>query len=225
MNSPINQVDKTGEDPIYAKSFWGRIESIGNDGRNNNVSYLVRGDIRRSVLKSTKKGVDYSAPLTEGRNVIIIPRGEQMKAIMKSVSDTEETGRENGGHFLKNNTNVYRWDAGSPPNSIRDKEGSITGAKATLKSFTINGIDVRPQDASTISLWWHVHPNISVDGIQLGYSTPSDADFRIQKSLESKNYNGNTFVIGTRDKKVNFYNGSKSIMIIRYSDFVKMGGQ
>lgn len=36
-----------------------------------------------------------------------------------------------------------------------------------------------PADASNVEFWWHTHPKTEVGGVQLGSSTPSQADFFI----------------------------------------------
>lgn len=226
VGNPINRIDPTGEDPIFAKNFWGRVKQIGDDGNDNNVSYLVIGRMRKYVISSTKAGGYYSGPMVESSHVMVIPGSDIMNEIDKSVTDTKASGLENGGHVLKGENKVIRWDEGTPAREIKNKVGEVTGAKASMKSFTVNRESVRPKDASTISLWWHVHPDTVVGGMNLGSATPSKADKGVQRSLEEEKngYTGNSFVIGARDKRVTFFNWKKALTSIKYEDFLRMGG-
>lgn len=62
-----------------------------------------------------------------------------------------------------------------------------------------------PKDVSNVEMWWHTHPNTSVDGISLGDSTPSAADFRGQAKMSKRGIKGNSFVIGVKSNTVTFF--------------------
>ena len=69
---------------------------------------------------------------------------------------------------------------------------------------TMGDMSETSKDASNIEFWWHTHPNITINGISLGSSNPSEADYNGQKAMVSRGYKGNSFVIGTRTNTVTF---------------------
>lgn len=91
--------------------------------------------------------------------------------------------------------------------------------------FVVNGINTMPHDASNIQLWWHTHPNVTINGVSLGSSNPSEADYNGQRTMLNRGYNGNSFVIGVRDRRVTFFNGKKRLSTIRWKAFIRMGEQ
>ncbi len=222
--TPINLTDPDGRGPIYAKTIWGGVKKIGDDGNRNTCSYLVRGSIAREVKRASKVGSFYTGDLSENSNVMHIPTGQLLEGVKQSYEDTKESNRENGGHYNKGDTVVTRWDEGPAATSFVDKDGNKV-VKATLKMFMINGINSMPSDASNVKMWWHTHPNTTVGGISLGSSTPSDADYKGQGTLLNRGYKGNTFVIGVRSGTVSFYNESRVLITIKWNDFIKMGDQ
>lgn len=108
---------------------------------------------------------------------------------------------------------------------MKDAEGNVTGAKASVKPFMIGGVQSIPTDASNLEFYWHVHPNTTVGGVSMGYSTPSEKDKSFQGTMEGRGFKGNTFVIGARSQTVTFYNSNSPLITIKYSDFKKMGGK
>ena len=87
-----------------------------------------------------------------------------------------------------------------------------------------NGVGVQA-DASNVKMWWHMHPNTTVNGVTLGDSFPSKADLNGQKRMVEKGYKGNSFVVGTRTGTVTFFNEKRSLITIDWDDFLRMGGQ
>jgi hypothetical protein len=57
----------------------------------------------------------------------------------------------------------------------------------------------------------------------MGKSDPSLSDKNYDKYLRRRKYTGTTFVIGVRTKTVTFYRRGRSIMTIKYSDFLRIG--
>ncbi|MFL9836662.1 RHS repeat-associated core domain-containing protein [Flavobacterium sp. ST-75] len=223
-NNPIIYTDPDGRDPIYGKNFWGRTKLIGDDGKNDGQSYLVRGVIKRDVKKATKAGENYKGSLAESDNVFKIPTGGVMDDVISSVNDTKTSQKEHGGHANIGDSNATRWDEGPAAIGFTDKDGNL-GAKATLTMFKIGGKNKMPSDASNVEYWWHTHPKTSVNGLLLGSSNPSPADFKGQTEMIKREFKGNTFVIGVRSGTVTFYNGKKPLITVKYSDFKTMGGK
>ena len=85
---PINLTDPDGRGPIYAKTIWGGVNKIGDDGNRNTCSYLVRGSIAREVKRSSKVGSFYIGDLSENSNVMHIPTGQLLEGVKQSYEDT-----------------------------------------------------------------------------------------------------------------------------------------
>ncbi len=222
--NPINYIDQNGMDPIYAKNFWGKIILIGDDGQNGSRSYLVNGSVAREVKRVTRNNDYYTGNLSESKKVIHIPTGERLEGIMQSYEDTKKSQKENGGHSNYGETSVTRWDEGPAAMSFTDKDGN-QGAKASLQMFIVNGKNIMPSNASNVEMWWHIHPKAKVNGISLGNSTPSEADFRGQRTMTNRGYKGNTFVIGVRSGTVTFFDKDSVLETVKWNDFLRMGGQ
>jgi len=225
LNNPIKYIDPDGMDPIYGKNFWGNTKLIGDDGKEAGNAYLVKGSVKREVKSSTKEGKDYSGSLSESKNVMKVPTGGVMDDVVSSVDATLTSQKENGGSSNTGDANATKWDEGSPANEVKDAEGNVVGAKASMNPFMIGGTQNIPTDASNVEFYWHTHPNTTVGGVSLGYSDPSDADKSFQGTMQSRGFKGNAFVIGTRSNTVTFYNKNKSLITIKYSDFKKIGGK
>ncbi len=224
VGNPLRFVDPDGRDPIYAKNFLGKVKLIGDDGKNSTGSYLVRGSVAREVKRATKAGKFYTGDLSENKKVMHIPTSQKLEEIKQSYEDTKISQKENGGHANIGDANVTRWDEGPAAISFTDKDGN-QGAKASLQMFVVNGKNTMPADASNVEMWWHTHPNTTVNGISLGNSTPSDADYRGQKTMTNRGYKGNTFVIGVRSGTVTFFNKDGVLTTVKWTDFLRMGGQ
>ncbi|WP_257667178.1 hypothetical protein [Parapedobacter tibetensis] len=82
-----------------------------------------------------------------------------------------------------------------------------------------------PVDASNVDFWWHTHPNTTINGVTLGGSDPSKADYTGQANMVNRGYKGNTFVIGVRNGTVTFFNAKGTLITVKYSDFKRMGGK
>ena len=194
---PVRLVDTDGRDPIYALSFFGRARRIGDDGKSNNESYLVRGRV---------------------------PTGRLLDGVRQSYEDTKQSKKENGGHSYYGDDVVTRWDEGDGSFSFINNDGDIV-VKAIMRPFVVNGKMVRPIDASQLSMWWHTHPDIYINGGCLGSSIPSPKDIEEQVRLRISGFKGNSFVIGTRTNYVTFYNENGVLITVKWEEFLKMGTQ
>ena len=58
-NNPIALIDPFGLDSIYAKNFWGNVNYIGNDGKDDGNVYLVKGGTKKGVKNASENGVDF----------------------------------------------------------------------------------------------------------------------------------------------------------------------
>ena len=221
---PLIILDPEGTDPIYYKNIWGKVKLIGDDGKNSTGSYLVRGSVARDVKRINKSGGFYSGNMSESDKVMHIPTYQRLEAVMQSYENTKESQRENGGHAIIGDTNVIHWDEGPAAISYTDNEGNQV-TKASLQMFVVNGINTMPVDASNVEMWWHTHPNTTIDGISLGSSNPSSADYRGQTIMAKRGYKGNTFVIGVRSGTVTFFNNDRTLETVKWKDFVRMGEQ
>ena len=220
--NPVNLVDPDGIDPIYAKSFWGSVKLIGDDGNNNEGSYLVKGRIARSVRKATKEGRFYTGDLSDSKDVMLIPTGQIQQDVQKTVSATinsgisPETRVENGGHALKGDKYARIWDEGSPMQTKSLLDGSIEH-KWSVKPFKINGKNGQIGGlVSDISFIWHIHPN---------GPTPSERDKMWIGELRRYGFTGNSFLIDVNNKLVTFFDEYGILISIKYDDFIQMGNQ
>lgn len=222
LNNPTNAIDFDGLDPIYAKNFWGRVKLIGDDGKNDGKSYLVRGNIIKEVELSTSNKQFYNGDLSEGPNVMHIPTGHILEDVISTVKATSTSGNttdtqvENGGHSLFGDERARIWDSGDPmiDNSGKD---CFVDKKWSIIPFKING---KPNqvggDVSSIEYVWHVH---SED------ANPSLGDKEALKNWKDYGYKGNPFVIGVKNRKVSFYDENGILESVDYIDFIRMGKQ
>ncbi|MCD0479252.1 RHS repeat-associated core domain-containing protein [Chryseobacterium sp. LC2016-29] len=230
VNNPIRFIDPDGRqvmDPIYGRisTFKNGLKLIGDDGKNKGRAYIAMGKIKRAVEATTKKGEIYKGILAEGNNVAIIPTGDRLGVVVQSFEDTKKSGRENGGFAMKGQS-VIRSDEG--PAARQKYENGKVVTEAWLQPFKVGGQDVRPDNLSNMEMVWHIHPDVTLHElsqlpIELGHSSPSDADFSFQKGLEEDGYTGNGFVIGTQSNSVTYYNGKSTITNINYDDWKNAG--
>ena len=140
-----------------------------------------------------------------------------MSDIKDTVNDTKNSRRENGGHAYIGDDKITRWDEGPDARQIQVGNKIIT--KATMTPFKVNGKVVKPNDASNPLLWFHVHPDVTINGISLGDSSPSQADKNYQGSMEDINYSFNSFVIGAGTNTVTYFNSKGSIITVNYAQW------
>lgn len=224
LNNPLKLIDPNGEDPIYAKVgflFWRRVIKIGDDGKNESMSYFVTGDVAREVKKATKAGEYYLGDLSESKNVMLIPTGQILEDVKYTVRETINSGRnpedrvENGGHALIGDQKARIWDPGT---SMQTKvlEEDVLEQKWSVTPFQIGGKHSPGGNANSIKYIWHVHP--------MG-SDPSAGDYETMDSWREHGFNGNAFLIDSNNSRVTFYNEKSVLTKIDYKDFIRMGSQ
>jgi RHS repeat-associated protein len=229
FNKPMRFTDPDGmapigtmDDPIYGKNFWGNLKLIGDDGKDAGRVYFVKGDTKRAVKRATKNGETYSGSLGVSDYVASVSANIK-DDVVNSVNETVASGRENGGHMMKGGDSATRWDEGPEAVPITTPDGK--GAKASIIPFKVDGKIDAPSDKGDVDTYWHVHPDTNVNGVQLGSSTPSGktdgtGDINFQKKMESNGFKGSPFVIGAGDNTVRFYNSEKTIITVKYSQFI-----
>lgn len=239
-NNPIVFVDPDGmqsislvDDPIHDRQ--GNL--IGDDGKTDGKAYVVQGKVEDRVRKATASGQFYTGDLELGTNGASIPTGEVFDSVVDSVNDTETSKVENGGHSLIGENKATRWDPGPgyKEEQIADRPGSDASFRVTasIKSFYVNSKKLLNFNMEDVEFAWHTHPIItSVNGGRLGFSDPSgsrksdqNGDIPMMRKHESSGFKGTAFVIGMRDKNVQFYNGKGSYLKISYDVFKKIGSK
>ena len=209
--NPVRYIDPSGEDPIYIEKD-GEIILIGDNGKTDQIAYLVQGSVAESVQQSKDKY--YSGDLTEGENVFTIPIGDVMVRMKDTVDRACEVERETGGHFMSGSDTPFIWDEGSGI--------SEDGTSSSVKAFIVDGKHTNPSKAENIAWIWHAHHPSSVNG-ELGDSNPSEKDLTFHGNLIENGYKGNSILIGARVKEVAFYNNTGVLKKISLSNFYKMG--
>ena len=216
---PINYIDPTGCDSIFALSpFTGTPKYIGDDGKTTNNVYVVRGKVKREVKAATKKGQNYTGELNDYNNVAVIVRGNGAQQVDKDY--TAANGPELGGCVYPDGT-VQAWDIGTEPREVIDANGS-SAVSHSIAPFIVNGIKVR---LGNPVLSWHIHSLLDFktrDGevVHLGYSIPSDADYFYEKHHNT----GSTFVVGQRDKTVQYYHNGYNTFSFSWKVWKRLAG-
>ncbi len=220
-DNPVKLVDPNGEDPIYAKNFWGNVKKIGDNGQCESNSYLVLGDKVKEVKAATKSGKFYTGDLSPSDMVIHIPTGQIQQDIQLTVDQSLKSGNspenrvEYGGHSLFGDKTARFWDPGTPTQTTT--YNGVTIQKRTIEPFKIGGkgalIGGPPEKVQYI---WHVHTCSSV---------PSSLDYEKMDSWRKAGFKGCAIVVCPNDSGVSFYNERGTLVRIHYEDFKKMGRQ
>lgn len=99
-----------------------------------------------------------------------------------------------------------------------------------MRPYVVNGKRLI-LNLGTVEFTWHTHPNIlSSNGAKLGNSNPSGWQKGSQRgdipniaTNISAGFKGTAFIIGLRDRNVQFYNEKGSYLKISYDVFKKIG--
>ena len=213
-NNPVSFIDPNGCDSIFAKNG----DFIGDDGKNTGNVYCVSGSTKKAVKSATEKGECYSGDLTNLDEVAIIPRG---KAAIQVQNDYETAnGPEKGGCLYTDGT-VQEWDIGTQPTASRRIDGSVAVSHG-ITPFVVNGEKAR---LGTPVLSWHIHTQIDVpigngEKAYLGSSNPSSKDY----GYEQRENTGSTFVVGQRNKTVQYYHNGKNTISMSWEQWKKLSG-
>ena len=221
-NNPIIAIDPTGCDSVFAKKlFSGTIYYIGDDGKNTGNVYVVKGKTKRAVIAATKEGKNYSEDLTKDlKHTAIIPRGKAAEQVNSDYETKRSDGRELGGCQYPDGT-IQQWDLGTEPQIVRKPDGKY-GVVHSISPFFVNG---KETCLGTPDVLWHIHTMLDVplpngEIAHLGLSAPSDRDY----SYEKDNNTGSTFVVGQRDRRVQYYHDGRNTISLSWKVWKKLAG-
>jgi len=224
--NPVILVDPDGKDPIYAKNFWGKVKTIGDDGKKSTGSYLVKGSVAREVKAETKAGNFYTGNLSESKKVMHVPTGQIQQDVQQTITATINSGKtpetrvEHGGHALHGDATARIWDPGNPVQISTDANGNTTKTWS-VTPFKIGGKNNQVGGpGSAIKYIWHTHPNDSEPS-----GDKRKGDIGVLYNLRENGYSGNPFLIDVNNGVVTYYNENGAIIKVKYSDFIKMGNQ
>ena len=216
--NPIRYIDPSGEDPIYIEKD-GEIILIGDNGKTDQIAYLVQGSVAESVQNSKDKF--YTGDLTAGDNVFIVPTGNNMEKVKKTVERSKKSGRENGGHIMMGDNKAILWDEGIKPYAIYDEYKGTKTIRGSVEMFKVQD-RIHIPNVSNVLLYWHTHAE-SVSFPELGNSNPSKGDFDKQDEMKRFGYKGLGLIIGIKSNDVTYYDGKKILKTISLSNFYKIG--
>ncbi|WP_165020911.1 RHS repeat domain-containing protein [Dysgonomonas sp. ZJ279] len=217
-NNPFSKIDPDGEADFYdQKGVW-----RGTDGQNNNHVYVAKGKTLSAINKATKVGQYYNGNLVDSKTLARIPDNATRTAVEASVANTRAHGLEFGGHKTTSG-NIQQWDGGTPARITETHpDGSTKKVVASIATFMIGGTRQAPAYGD-VEHYWHIHPTVSIGGLNLGASNPSPADYTFQGNMENGGYLNNAFLVGSRDNKVQFYNSTGNSISMKYSTFLGVG--
>ena len=92
----------------------------------------------------------------------------------------------------------------------------------SISPFLVNG---KETCIGTPDVLWHIHTMLDVplpngEIAHLGLSAPSDRDY----SYEKDNNTGSTFVVGQRDRSVQYYHNNKNTISMSWKTWKKLAG-
>ena len=144
-----------------------------------------------------------------------------MEDVISSVNQTDETGRENGGHSIFGDKSISFWKEGGTFQKFTSKDGD-SGYRATVSQFKKTNGDIYVlKDYSAVEFHYHIHPCISQIR-KSGLANPSDTDLLTMGDNYTNKFRGTAFVIGLRSNKVQFYGDKKSYITISYEVYKKI---
>jgi RHS repeat-associated protein len=224
--NPVTMIDPDGRNDEYYSCDGENAELIGYKECETNNIYVVAGKTKDYIKSSMKTHGKYYGKLANDESVLV-PQDEKVIAgIKKSMEQTKESTRENGGHASKNGE-VLEWEEGPMPQAGYTADDKLF-VNSNIIPFKIKG-EKRNVDIMEVTVAWHVHGDVkyrdktySDDKILAGYGTPSRKDKILASQYGTKNANISWIVVGLRDKKVSFYNGKRILGTITYDSFEQL---
>ena len=209
--NPIKFIDPNGCANFYTY-LKDEIVYVGSDGENDGRFFLVNKSLGKKISKLTKKGKFYQGEIENNKKMVEITNITEVEQIQQLVIDGNSDGYERGMYKDENGV-AFVSDKGGEVVSTDEK-----GSSHSVNPFIVNGH--HPKTNPYHSLYYmHVH-SINSAHKDFGKSNPTNTDKKTDKDMRDLGYTGTTFLVGGKDRKINFYYKNKSVLKVGLDQFI-----